>query len=79
MKDYAKLNANTDPLKNLSTYDATVSDQVKDFSEMEFLNPITTEEGHQIFKKDENKDFSFATLNKVKTDFFRKNLKKNTN
>lgn len=52
------------------------SSSEKDFSEMEFLNPITTEEGHQIFKKDENKDFSFATLNKVKTDFFRKNLKK---
>ena len=32
MKNYAKLNANIEPLKDLSTYDAAVSDQVKEFA-----------------------------------------------
>ena len=53
MKDYAKLNANTDPLKNLSTYDATVSDQVKDFSEMESIDSVNDliDAGAQVYEK----------------------------
>ena len=32
MKNYAKMNANIEPLKDLSTYDVAVSDQVKEFA-----------------------------------------------
>ena len=56
-----------------------LSSSEKDYSELDFLNQTTYQYGHKTYKNDEIKDikdFDFDTVNKVKTDFFNKNLKK---
>ena len=56
-----------------------LSSSEKDYSELDFLNQTISQYGHKTYKKDEIKDikdFDFDSVNKVKTDFFNKNLKK---